>query len=339
MEKGNNLSRDVYRVLQLFERLNQGEILSKQKLSEEYSVADKTIQRDIRDLKEYFRSIHGTNEDAIEYRRDKKGFILRESLWKYQSKQQVLAMAKVLLESHAFEYEEMKSILESLAFTVAPTERPVIQQLLRNELLHYQQPHQRPMFDLIWQLSESIVHQQVLKLQYSAVANEVISFFAVPAAVLFSDNHFYLIAAPLKQEENTFVPALDESGEPSILRLDRLLEMTALPEQISIPYSRQYEEQRIRTRIQMLHHDERVTVRIRYWGNELPRIAELFPDTQVLSAEADGCCILQLRLPEDAVKPLLFLSLDTLEVLEPTSLRKEMQETASRIVSIYGNMK
>ena len=194
LEKNNNLSRDVYRVLQLFERLNQGEILSKQKLSEEYSVADKTIQRDIHDLKEYFRSVHGKDDDVIEYRRDKKGFVLREHLWRYQSKQQIFSMAKVLLESRVFDQQEMSSILDGLVYCLAPTDRPAIQRLFRNELLHYKQPHQRPLFDLVWQLSEYILRQNVLQVSYDLRFGSVVDFLIAPAAVLFLENHFFLVA-------------------------------------------------------------------------------------------------------------------------------------------------
>ena len=51
------LSRDVHRILHLFERLNQGELLTKQDLCDEYSVGDKTVQRDIQDLRYYLNIV------------------------------------------------------------------------------------------------------------------------------------------------------------------------------------------------------------------------------------------------------------------------------------------
>ena len=46
------------RVLHIFERLNQGELINKQKSAKKFEVSNKAIQRDINDLRSYFAEFH-----------------------------------------------------------------------------------------------------------------------------------------------------------------------------------------------------------------------------------------------------------------------------------------
>lgn len=78
-------SRDVFRMLHLFERLNKGEILSKEKLAREYDVSEKTIQRDIADLRYYLNQVHFKMDKAITYNKKEKGYVLGEKVWQYQT--------------------------------------------------------------------------------------------------------------------------------------------------------------------------------------------------------------------------------------------------------------
>ena len=50
MEFSNNKG---FRMLNIYERLNKGEKLSKEQLADEYQVSPKSIQRDIDDLRAY----------------------------------------------------------------------------------------------------------------------------------------------------------------------------------------------------------------------------------------------------------------------------------------------
>ena len=42
-----------FRLLQLYERLSRGEVVSKAELAQKFAVTDKTIQRDIEELRSY----------------------------------------------------------------------------------------------------------------------------------------------------------------------------------------------------------------------------------------------------------------------------------------------
>lgn len=66
------------RILSLFERLSQGEVISKEKEAEHFNVSVKTIQRDMKELNAYFSNYKfDTIANSIIYNRKAKGYILK----------------------------------------------------------------------------------------------------------------------------------------------------------------------------------------------------------------------------------------------------------------------
>lgn len=63
-----------FRLLYMQEFLKNGGVLRKAAMAQRFGVTDKTIQRDIGDLREYFRC---TNQDVeLKYDRKKNGYLL-----------------------------------------------------------------------------------------------------------------------------------------------------------------------------------------------------------------------------------------------------------------------
>ncbi|GLB60315.1 HTH domain-containing protein [Cytobacillus sp. NCCP-133] len=66
------------RILSLFERLSQGEVISKEKEAEYFNVSVKTIQRDLKELNAYFSDYKfDTLTNCIVYNRKAKGYVLK----------------------------------------------------------------------------------------------------------------------------------------------------------------------------------------------------------------------------------------------------------------------
>ncbi|WP_394138337.1 DeoR family transcriptional regulator [Cytobacillus oceanisediminis] len=66
------------RILSLFERLSQGEVISKEKEAENFNVSVKTIQRDLKEINTYFSSYKfSTITNSIIYNRKAKGYMLK----------------------------------------------------------------------------------------------------------------------------------------------------------------------------------------------------------------------------------------------------------------------
>ena len=96
------------RLLDMYERLSHGEVISKKELAEIYGVTVKTIQRDIDELRAYLaeKSLQG-DRGTIEYSPAKKGYRLIRSTYEHLNHKEILALAKILLESRALEPGEL----------------------------------------------------------------------------------------------------------------------------------------------------------------------------------------------------------------------------------------
>ena len=92
-----------FRLLQLYERLSRGEVVSKAELAQKFAVTDKTIQRDIEELRAYLAETRtDEGEASIVYDRNRGGYLLTHAASEWLMNEDVLAVCKILLESRAF---------------------------------------------------------------------------------------------------------------------------------------------------------------------------------------------------------------------------------------------
>ena len=147
------------RMLDIFERLNKGEQLSKRDLANYYGVGEKTIQRDIDDIRNYLADKHGYEPDAtVKYNRGQNYYYLARFEREWLSNQEVLAICKILLESRAFIKEEMNQLLTKLVVQATPTQRKVVDGIIKSELVNYVPlQHKKPLVDILWQVSDAII--------------------------------------------------------------------------------------------------------------------------------------------------------------------------------------
>ena len=154
MVEGENKGQ---RLLGIYHRLYRGELISKEVLAREYGVTEKSIQRDIDDIRSYLAGDRDKGAADICYDRQAKGYRLVEEESRCLTRKEILAMAKILLESRAFAKEELHTILDKLieACPREPREgRKVVEDMIRNETFCYVPPrHGRKLLDALWDIS------------------------------------------------------------------------------------------------------------------------------------------------------------------------------------------
>ena len=127
-----------FRLLSIYEMLNKGELITKLSLAAQFNVTEKTIQRDIDDLRAYLADTHfAEGEVSIKYDRVRGGYFLVRMEREWLSNQEVLAVCKILLESRAFCKEELSPLLSKLLMQVSPNERKQVEDMIRNEQFCY----------------------------------------------------------------------------------------------------------------------------------------------------------------------------------------------------------
>ena len=312
------------RMLDIFERLNKGEQLSKRDLANYYGVGEKTIQRDIDDIRSYLADKHGYEPDVtVKYNRSQNYYYLARFEREWLSNQEVLAVCKILLESRAFIKEEMEQLLTKLLVQATPTQRKVVEDIIKSESVNYVPlQHKKPLVDILWQVSDAIIQEHPIKFSYTRQDGRTKERTAKPLAVIFSEFYFYLIGLQPYKTEDEF----------RTYRLDRMTNVSTLEEKFSIPYRDKFRDGEFRKHVQFMYDGELMRVKFRYFGDSVEHVLDRLPtakankrDTGVydVSAEVYGYGILIWLLSQGS----------QVDVIAPKDLRDEWLEIAEQIVN------
>lgn len=277
MAEGENKGQ---RLLGIYHRLSRGELISKEVLAREYGVTEKSIQRDIDDIRSYLSGAAGGLAD-ISYNRQEKGYRLVEEESGRLTRKEILAMAKILLESRAFAKEELHTILDKLIDACPQSGRQVVEDLVRNEAFCYVPPrHGRKLLDALWDISLFIKKKEIIRLHYRRQDGAERQHTLKPVAILFSEFYFYLVA--YKDEETSF---------PTVFRVDRIETMEKTGDHFQVPYRDRFKDGEFRKRVQFMYPGVLRRVTFTYSGPSVEAVLDRLPTARILSRK-DGIYIL-----------------------------------------------
>lgn len=136
----------ILRVLQIYTKLSDGYVINKSEEARIYGVNERSIQRDIDDIRNFLDSDSERTGvvNSVVYDRVEKGYRL-ETLYKIRLKNsEVLALCKILLDSRAFTKTQMVEMLDKLVACCVPkSNQKLVQDLIRNEEFHYVEPRHK----------------------------------------------------------------------------------------------------------------------------------------------------------------------------------------------------
>ena len=133
---GNYKGDKNFRILELFFRALKGEGLSAQELAYEYNVSTRSVSRDIADLRAFLaehRDILG-NADLVYSSSNHRYTLYMDNL---MTNKELLAVAKVLIGSHAFSNDELLSVIGKLKSHTSSADRQKLDELIKKELYQY----------------------------------------------------------------------------------------------------------------------------------------------------------------------------------------------------------
>lgn len=265
------------RLLGIFDRLSRGELISKEVLAREYGVTEKSIQRDIDDIRSYLAGDKDEGAADICYDRQAKGYRLVEEESRCLTRKEILAMAKILLESRAFAKEELHTILDKLIEACPREGRKVVEDMIRNETFCYVPPrHGKKLLDALWDISLFIKNREIIRFSYKRQDGAEKEHAAKPVALLFSEFYFYLVA--YKEEETEF---------PTIFRVDRIKDMESTGNTFHIPYADRFKDGEFRKRVQFMYPGPLRRVKFTYSGPSVEAVLDRLPTAQILE-EKEG---------------------------------------------------
>ena len=262
-------------LLQLYERLSRGEVVRKAELAQKFAVTDKTIQRDIEELRSYLAETRtDEGEASIVYDRTRSGYLLTHAASEWLTNEDVLAVCKILLESRAFCKEELDALLKKLLRQTAPHDREQVGKIIRSEQ-HYYVPlrHGKKLLSAIWELSQHVTAQHTIRISYCRQDGTERTHEVNPVAIMFSEYYFYLIAY-LADGRKEF---------PTIFRIDRIARFAPTGASFRVVHSRKFSDGEFRKRIQFMYAGELRRVTFDYSGASVEAVLDRLPTAKVVS--------------------------------------------------------
>lgn len=238
-----------YRILEMYLRLLDGEKITKKEEAERYGVDVRSIQRDLDALRVFLSGQQqGGFSQSVVYDWKVRGYVLRGNR-KDLTREEALALCKILLESRAFTKKQMESVVDKIIRSAVP--RPDIepvQQLVNNEKQYYEelQHHDGELLEKIWGIGDAISRRCTLVIRYERRDGVEVERTVKPLSIMFSEFYFYLIAEMADPEEAGL--SRDRYRFPTVYRLDRVRSFEeGAP--FKVDYSRRFQSGEVRKRI------------------------------------------------------------------------------------------
>lgn len=335
MEKGVG---QEYRLLDLYTRLQNGEVIRKAEEAGRFRVNKRTVQRDLERLRAYLadQTAQGTGRRELVYDRKQGGYVLIAEDSGLMDNCEILAVAKILLESRAFAGEEMDAILKKLLQGCVPAkERAAVAELIGNEMLHYVPPrHGKRLTERLWDLGQAVRRKLRVELEYRRMDGTVVTKRIVePVAVLFSEYYFYLIAYNMTATPSGELTA--EHDYPSYYRVDRIQAYNIQKEHFTVPYARRFEGGELRKRVQFMYGGSLRRVRFLYRGPSIEAVYDRLPTAEMVRTE-DGAHLVTAEVFGEGIIQWLLSQGPYVEVLGPEELREKMAERVRETAAFYG---
>ena len=319
LEYENLKSDKIARILGIYTKLMNGGIVNKAEEARQYGVNERSIQRDIDDIREYFE-----NETAdigfinsVIYDRSAKGYRL-EQLYKTRlSNSEILAVCKILLDSRAFTKKEMLLLLDKLVECCVPqTNQKAVMDLISNEEFHYVEPRHHTVFiDKLWTLGQAIRASQYIEIDYMRTKDKkIVRRKLKPVAILFSEYYFYLTAFIDDKEVQENFDVLSDAF-PTLYRLDRIKKLKLLDEKFHIPYSSRFEEGEFRKRIQFMYGGKLQKVKFEYRGTDVDAVLDRLPTARSIKEE-DGKYVIEAEVFGKGIEMWMRSQGDSVTVLQ-----------------------
>ena len=273
----------TFRLLNLYERLNRGETVNKKEFANAFGISEKSVQRDIDDLRVYLAECYENGDDVtVEYSYIKNGYYLVKKDKEFLTNEEILGIAKILLESRAYNKEELEGLIDKLLLQATPSARMNIKEMILNEKFHYiPLKHNKPLLNAIWELSENIYNKTIIEFDYVRKDNVASHKAVKPLSIMFSEYYFYLIAWM----------ADDSKDYPTVFRIDRMTNVKSTEEKYSIPYKDRFEEGDFRKKVQFMFSGPLKTIRFEFSGPSLEAILDRIPAAEIIAQDENKTTI------------------------------------------------
>jgi len=316
----------TYRLLEINNRLLQGDCLNKKDLADSYQVDVKSIQRDMEDIRSFLanqldRPFYG---DLI-YDRLRKGYRLVDADGNRLTQEMVLSMSKILLESRAFVTEELNDILGMLLTHLPYESKRLVNEIVLNQQFHYQSPsHGKQLLQMISDLSVFIVHKKTINLSYKRADGVFKTRRVNPLALVFSEFYFYLIA---DITEGTY-------DHPAIFRVDRIEEAVTTEDHFRVTTADRFEDGQFVQKVPFMYAGKLQKISFEFYGKDPGVVLDRVPSSSYIESET-GTYIFEAEVFGDGILMWLLSQGKNVKVTAPPSMIEKIKREIAQLNAYY----
>ena len=267
------------RLLVMHDMLTRGEGINKAETAARFGVNERSIQRDIEELRNYFACQEMPAEIRYQPKENQYRLIARRE--SRLDNGEILAVCTILLESRSLRRDEMMPILDKLIDCTVPEDsKKAVKKLIANEAHHYIEPHHdKKLLRSLWEIGQAIQEQRAMEIEYERMKEPTtVKRRVLPAGLMFSEYYFYLTA--FLEDKSGFENPDDLF--PTIYRIDRIRSFKVLNEHFRVPYSSRFEEGEFRKRVQFMYGGKLQTVRFTYTGPSVEAVLDRLPTAKII---------------------------------------------------------
>ncbi len=326
------------RTLDMYIRLCEGKSINKKEEALRFGVDERSIQRDIDDIRAFLadRSESVGDERDVVYDRGRQGYVMKGLERSLLSNDEILAVSKILLESRAFTKKEISLILDKMVAGCVPQHNmKLVSDLISNEKYHYVElNHKSAVKDRLWELGEQVKQCNLLQLSYQkqVASKDLVKRIVQPVGLIFSEYYFYLNAFIVEKNERGIYQ--QKYDYPAIFRLDRIRSFKEMGEKFRIPYTDRFEEGEFRKRVQFMFPGNLIKLHFRYTGRNVEAILDRLPTAHIVSENKNGT-VVEAEVYGKGILMWLLSQGTAVEVLKPISLREEMKRILQEMLMKY----
>ena len=315
-----------YRMLEIFFRAMRGEDLSVQSLSDEYGVSTKSISRDIGDLKAFLsnrRELVGQTE--LLYSHQNKCYRLHMD--EFLTNKELFALVEVMIGARAFSRSELLLLMEKLKRFTTAEDRPRLNELIRKEIYHYPEVKHdcESVQERLWQLVNCIADRREISIEYYRMDRKWVTHRLRPAAVMFSDYYFYLIA----------YRAEDAPTKHYYFRIDRIKSLTEHRVLFSTNDIPEFDEGLLRKRSLFMWPGKLRTIRFEFSGPSVQAVLDKLPTARIVERMGEGKYLIEAETYGDGIKMWLLSQGSWVRVIGPQDLLDMMKRELDSMQALY----
>lgn len=303
-----------YRMLDIYLRLLNNREVNRKKLAQEYEVSERSIHRDISDLRGFLVSTN--NPAEIVYDDKTNSYVLLNEDNQKLNNSEILAVCKILLDSRAFLKEEMVTIIGKLMKQCIPAENyEKVRKLVENEKFHYMElQHKKSFIGNIWEIGEAIQKHNKMEVEYIRMDKKIVKRVIQPVGLMFSEYYFYLLGHIENIDKEKYFENKDDIY-PTIYRLDRIESYKILDEHFAIIYKNRFEEGEFRKRVQFMTGGKLRRITFKYKGTSLEAVLDKIPTADVLE-QTEEYAVISAEVFGNGIDRWILSQGESVEVLE-----------------------